>query len=632
MKAQEALKKYWGHNQFRPLQEEIIQSVLDGQDTLALLPTGGGKSICFQIPGLLTEGITIVISPLVALIKDQVQALKKINIEATCIVAGMSKKAIDITLDNCIYGKIKFLYVAPERLTSDLFIARLQKMKVNLVVVDEAHCISQWGYDFRPSYLNISSIRKHTPNAPIIAVTATATKKVVEDIQNKLELINPQLYQKSFRRDNISLVVRKEEDKLKHLMHVLKNIKGSGIIYMQSRNGTKQLSDLINKNEFNSDYYHAGLSAKDRNKKQERWMSGECPIMVSTNAFGMGIDKDNVRFVIHMSLPESLESFYQEAGRAGRDGKNSFSVVIYTKNDVDLLRQRVEQNYPDVETIRRTYQGIGNYLQLAIGSGEGQQFELNISDFTTAFKIKPIDAFNSIKILEREGYLASTLDAEDSKIKMMVSKDELQGFQSNHNRYNDILKIVLRSYTGVFDEFIRIDESDIANKFDANRDEVIYLLTKLDKHQVITYSQRSELPQIAFVPCRLDPQNVNLSKKNYAKRKQMALNQMESVIRYVENADNCRNEILLNYFDEETPDSCGKCDVCLAEKNVEMDASEIQKIRRLIISNLLSNPRTLEQVVDGLEEVSKNKTLEVVSNMLDNDVIFYDDDRNLQIN
>lgn len=402
------LAKYWGYHSFRPLQEEIITSVLQGNDTLALLPTGGGKSVCFQVPALVQEGVCIVISPLIALMKDQVDNLQKKGISAIAITSAMHKREIDIAFDNCVYGNIKFLYLSPERLITPIAQARIQKMKVSLIAVDEAHCISQWGYDFRPSYLEIAKLRELQPKVPVLALTATATPEVVKDIQEKLRFKKANVLQKSFERKNLAYVVIGEEDKLSRLLKVVNNVGGTGVVYVRNRKKTQEVAAFLQKNKIPADFYHAGLTPGERSQKQDSWIKNKTRVIVATNAFGMGIDKPDVRFVVHLDLPDSLEAYFQEAGRAGRDEGKAYAVMLYNEADINDLKSNVEMSFPSVEEIRQTYQALANYYQLAVGSGEGAAFDFDISELCRNYKLEPVTVFNSIRFLEKEGYISAT--------------------------------------------------------------------------------------------------------------------------------------------------------------------------------------------------------------------------------
>ncbi|HOO10614.1 MAG TPA: ATP-dependent DNA helicase RecQ, partial [Cyclobacteriaceae bacterium] len=454
------LRQYWGYDRFRPPQEDIINHVLAGKDTLALLPTGGGKSICFQVPALLMEGVCLVVTPLIALMEDQVGQLRGRGIEAIAVHSGMGRSEIDVALDNCAYGKIKFLYLSPERIQTEMFQARIQKVPVCLIAVDEAHCISHWGYDFRPSYLLISDLREWKPDVPVMALTATATKKVREDIVDKLALRNPGIYAKGYARENLSFVARKTENKEKQLLRVVQKVKGAAIVYVRSRRAAEKLSEWLTRNGVDATFYHAGLDYRQRNEHQRRWVEGEARVVVATNAFGMGIDKANVRTVVHMDIPETLEAYYQEAGRAGRDGKRSYAVVVYHPIDVKAVREKVGQSQPDAEVLKNTYQALSNYLQLAEGSAMGESFNFDLSAFCDRFGLKPITTFAALKKLEEQGFIQLNEGFHrPSKVHFLVGKKKLYEFQVANGHFDQLIKGLLRLYGGeLFSSYVSVSE------------------------------------------------------------------------------------------------------------------------------------------------------------------------------
>ena len=470
----EILEKYWGYRSFRPSQEEIINSVLNGTDALALLPTGGGKSICFQVPGLAMDGICVVVSPLIALMKDQVENLTKKGIKAIAITSAMHKREIDIALDNCVHGNVKFLYLSPERLETEIVKVRLQKMNVNLIAIDESHCISQWGYDFRPSYLKIELLREILPKVPFLALTATATKEVVVDIQEKLRFKKKNVIQQSFERKNIAYILLNEEDKLARLLKIAQKVSGSGIVYVRNRKKTQDIANYLRSNKISADFYHAGLDSKTRDIKQSEWVNNKTRVIVCTNAFGMGIDKPDVRFVVHIDLPDSLEAYFQEAGRAGRDEQKAFAILLYNNGDKIELNRNVENSFPEMDAIRQTYQALANYYQIPSGSGLGTTFSFDISAFCDNYKLQAITVFNSLKFIEREGYiLLSDAFFQAARLKLEVSRDDLYKFQISNPAFDVFIKLLLRNYAGLFDNFEKINEYDLAKKLKLKQNEVI---------------------------------------------------------------------------------------------------------------------------------------------------------------
>ena len=615
------LKQYWGYDSFRPMQENIINSVLEGNDTLALLPTGGGKSICFQIPALANEGICVVISPLIALMKDQVFNLKKRGVNAAAIYSGMSKREIDILLDNCIYGDIKFLYVSPERLTTELFIARFQKMNVNLIAVDESHCISQWGYDFRPSYLQIPDIRQYFPDVPIMALTATATPEVVVDIQEKLEFNTPNVLQKSFERKNIAYVVQEEEDKHGRLLKIVNKVPGSGVVYVRNRRKTEEIAVFLQKNGVHADFYHAGLDSNMRDTKQEAWINNKIRIIVSTNAFGMGIDKSDVRFVVHLDMTDSLEAYFQEAGRGGRDEKKAYAVQLYSKSDIITFKEQTQKSFPPLDTIKTVYQALGSYFQLAVGSGKEETFTFNSSDFCAKFKFNTIEVYNSLKHIEKEGYITVSESVyEPSKLKFIVGRQDIQSYQENNSTLSNFIKVILRSYSGIFDAYKVIKEGEIASRCGIRFEQAKNLLELLQKQKVIDYLPQSSNPKIYYNIERLSNDNFRLSKKNYEDRKKITIARMNSVINYVTHPSQCRSRILLSYFGEKETDKCGQCDVCLKEKRENLATNEFNQ-QQNAIKSALKETLTLNQLIGSLPKFSEKKLVKTIQWLMDNDRI-----------
>ncbi len=620
MPTRNILVKYWGFSSFRPMQEEIINSVLEGNDTLALLPTGGGKSICFQVPVMVSEGICIVITPLIALMKDQVENLKSRGIKAVAIYSGMHRNEIDIAFNNCVYGDVKFLYISPERLGTQNLRENIKKMNVNLLAVDEAHCISQWGYDFRPPYLKIAEIRQIIPNVPVLALTATATPEVVKDIQAKLEFKQENVFQKSFERKNLTYVVIKEEDKLNRLLKIASKIKGTGIIYVRNRRKTREISDFLNKNKIRADYYHAGLEQKIRDKKQNAWMKGDSRIIVSTNAFGMGIDKSNVRFVIHLDLPDCIEAYFQEAGRAGRDEKQSYAILLYEQADIINAKNNLLTAYPDIDKIKSIYQALGNYFQLAVGSGKDVSFDFEINDFSNNYKFPPLIVYNALKFLEKEGYilLNETVNSP-SRIHFIVNKEDLYRFQVENLYYDNFIKLILRSYSGVFSDFVKISETEIANRSGMKSENVFKFLKKLHQLNILTYIPRKNKPQLLYTRERIDKKDLLISKENYKDRKNAAKKRLQAVIDYVSSINKCRSQLLLAYFGETGSKRCGKCDVCLKRNKIEINELEFNIILEKIKPILKDKPVSVTEIVDTVKGVNEDKVIKVIQWLKDND-------------
>ncbi|MEO8795809.1 MAG: ATP-dependent DNA helicase RecQ, partial [Daejeonella sp.] len=617
MSIQQVLKQYWGFSEFRPLQEEIIQSVLNGKDTLALMPTGGGKSICFQVPALLNPGICIVVSPLIALMKDQVENLKEKGIKAIAIISGMGKREVDILLDNCIYGDIKFLYLSPERLLSELVRERIRHMNVNLIAVDEAHCISQWGYDFRPPYLHLNELRELHPKVPVLALTATATQRVILDICEKLHFKNFEIFRKSFERKNLGYVVFNQDDKFRKLIAVAKNIQGTGIVYVRNRRETQEVARQLNMQGISADFYHAGLDTPLRMKKQMDWKNGGIRIMVATNAFGMGIDKADVRFVVHLDLPESLEAYYQEAGRGGRDEKKAFAVLLYNSADKFQLQKKLEQSFPSVEEIKQIYHQLGNYFQLAYGAGDGLSLEFDVADFCVRFKLDAIRTLNALKFLERDEYIALSESVFlPSRIQIIVGQEDLYHYQIEHAESDHLIKTLLRSYGGIFDHFVPVKEAELSARSNIGRAELKMKLEKLQKDLILNYLPQTDKPQLTYLKPRVDSQHLFINGKHIAERQELFKQQIESVIAYAE-VDVCRSKQLLNYFDEPNATICGVCDVCLAEKRLGKLGMIEETIIEEILAVLKVEKLLLNDLVSSIRSGNENEKLAVIRNLLD---------------
>jgi ATP-dependent DNA helicase RecQ len=617
MNETEVLKRYWGYTSFRPMQLDIIQSVLDGKDTMALLPTGGGKSVCFQVPAMVREGICIVVSPLVALMKDQVENLKAKGINAVAIYAGMGKREIDILLDNCIYGPVKFLYLSPERLLSDLVRTRISYMNVNLFAIDEAHCISQWGYDFRPPYLQLASLRELHPDVPFIALTATATQFVRKDIVEKLELKDPAIYVQSFARKNLSYVVFDLEDKYKKLIGIIKNVRGSGLVYVRNRRETVDVSSFLQRNGIAADFYHAGVASDLRSAKQEAWKNNKLSVMVATNAFGMGIDKPDVRFVVHLDLPESLEAYYQEAGRAGRDERRSFAVLLANESDRIALKAKYTDSFPSVEEIKKTYHYLGSYYQLAYGAGEGVSFSFDLADFCKKFKLGIIKTMGAMKFLEHDGYLTLSENIFlPSRLMFTAGNEDVYRFQIENSGYDPLIKTILRSYGGLFDHYGAIVESDIATKIGVSYHDVVRLLNNLQDQGLLSYLPKSDQPQLQFLAARVDQLHLDTDVKYIELRKKILAEQISAVLSYAATPV-CRSIQLLTYFDEPNAAQCGVCDICLAAKRNEDRAELTDKIDFEIATLLQTHNHSLDDLVTEIKTGSDQEKLNQIRRLLD---------------
>lgn len=620
------LSKYWKHNQFRPLQREIINSLLAGKDTLALLPTGGGKSICFQVPAMKLDGICIVISPLIALMKDQVENLKQRGIEAVAIFSGMSREEIDRHLDNCIHGTIKFLYVSPERVQTELFRERFIQMNVSFIAVDEAHCISQWGYDFRPPYLQIANLRELKPDVAIMALTATATPVVKDDIMQRLNFRKPyEVFQRTFARDNLSFVVRKSERKDQKLLEVLQKIQGSVIIYARSRKVTEELAAWLIRKNFSAGYYHAGLSFDDRTKQQEEWIKNKTRIMVATNAFGMGIDKPDVRMVIHLDLPENLEAYYQEAGRAGRDEKHAYAVVIYQDADIETLQKKVHQSLPELSYLKHIYQCLANYYQLAMGSGANESFDFDIHEFSSRFTLHQAEVYSALKKLEEEGLIQfSESFYSPSKIYVPVDKVKLYEFQIANIKFEPLLKTIFRLYGGqLFHSFVKVSESLIAKALQLSVSDVKQQLRQLNELRLIVYEPIKDQPQLTFLIPRQDADKLPIDRERLESRRKLILSKMESMKEFVVANHRCRMQLIQNYFGEDTYAVCGKCDVCVDQKKKE-NQKETSKIHQEIITVLRDRSRSIDELEQIISPDDTALFVDIVREMVDGDVLEYD--------
>ena len=633
MTAHDVLKSVFGHEHFRPAQEDIVKNVLVGRDTLAILPTGGGKSVCYQVPGLMMEGICLVITPLIALMHDQVRQLQSRGVKAEAIHSGLTKREIDITLDNCIYGAIKFLYISPERIQSPLFQERLSRMQVNLIAVDEAHCISQWGYDFRPSYLEIASIREYLSQpAPFLAVTASATPPVKKDIVGQLMLENVKIFQRSFSRPNLSYAVRTEEDKDKKLLEILTNVPGSAIVYVRSRKGTQEIARMLVQRGIQTTFYHAGLTADLRSERQHDWISGRTRVMVATNAFGMGIDKPDVRVVVHYEIPPDMESYYQEAGRAGRDGQKAYAVLLYHALDGELMRKQVELQHPSTEYLKKVYQALSNYLKLAVGSGMEQSFDFDLTRFCEVFNLEPMKAYHALKRLEEQGLIQLNEGFySPSRLMFMVNKTDLYKYEIAHAKLEPYIKVLLRLYGGeLMSHFINIQETRVATALSTGLSQVTDALRQLHEEEIVTYDPRKEMPQIFFLQPRQDITRMTLDAGRILERRENALEKMKVMEAYVTHDQMCRSLFISHYFGEEKSHPCGVCDICIERKHA-ITVADDRRMHDHILDMLKGESQTVETLVGQFGPDDEKKVLEVIRVLLDEGNISYTKDWKLSL-
>lgn len=620
------LEKYWGYSAFRPLQEEIIRSVYEGKDTLGLMPTGGGKSITFQVPALAMEGICIVVTPLIALMKDQVDNLRRVGIKATTIYAGMSRQEIITQLENCIFGGYKFLYVSPERLSTEIFQQKLQAMKVCLLVIDESHCISQWGYDFRPSYLRIAEVRKLLPEVPVLALTASATPEVVNDIQERLCFRQKNVSQKSFSRPNLAYIVRHTDDKLQMMIHILQRVPGSAIVYVRNRQRTKEIAERLREAGISAHYFHAGLHRDEKQLRQNQWKQDECRVMVSTNAFGMGIDKPNVRLVVHWDIPGSLEEYYQEAGRAGRDGQKAYAVALCSSNDPAKLKRRLTDEFPPKEFISRVYEALGNYYQIAVGYGLHTVHDFMLNDFCRAYKFPMLPAHHALKILELSGYIEYTEEIDNaSRLLFTITKEELYRYRGSDKRTDDILQVILRSYTGLFADYVFIDETLIASRAGVTPHEVYETLVALSKFRMVHYIPHKRVPMIIFTQTREEPGRIMIPRAAYEERRERAASRMEYVLNYITGMKQCRTRMLVSYFGEKGAEPCGCCDVCLSRHASGLHQWEFETIRQRLVDQLAEGRQSVLSLLEVLP-FTREKLLAVVRFLADHDPHFLVED------
>jgi ATP-dependent DNA helicase RecQ len=626
----ETLARYWGFTSFRPLQEEIIESVVSGKDVVGLLPTGGGKSVTYQVPPVAAEGLCLVITPLIALMKDQVARLKTMNIKAMAIHSGMTREEVEISLDNCLYGDYRLLYVSPERLQTPLFRARLPRFNFTLVAIDEAHCISQWGYDFRPSYLNIAEIRDlMSEEVPFLALTATATPRVVDDIISRLRMKDPKVLRTSFRRSNITYIVREIEDKSAYVLQSLKKEQGSGIIYVSSRKRSKEVAELLVSNQIKADFYHAGLPQELRDRKQTSWSTGVTRVIVATNAFGMGIDKADVRFVIHWDCPDSIEAYYQESGRAGRDGKPSFAVLLWSQDEKKKLADSVRIKFPPVEKIKDVYDALGNFYQLPVGSGKNSVYDFDLWKFVTAFRFSVTETYNSLSFLQKEGYLEFTDEINNpSRVHFIVSRDDLYKFQVANEEYDRFIKLLLRTYSGMFSEFVPVNEETLASRSGLTREAIYQYLLRLSSQGIIHFIPGKKSPLVIFTEERLGRSHLRISPEIYLKVKENYIERVEKITEYADSKTRCRPAFLTGYFGEETG-RCGLCDTCQERNELELSKYEfdiiIDKIKELVGENPL-RPEELEAQM----ELPREKSIRVIRWLLDHEKLVYDEDHRLE--
>lgn len=615
------LKQYWGYDNFRGIQEDIIRSIGEGRDTLGLMPTGGGKSITFQVPALAQEGLCLVITPLIALMKDQVRNLRERGIKATAIYSGMTREEIVIALENCIFGNYKFLYVSPERLDTEIFQIKLRSMHVSLITVDESHCISQWGYDFRPAYLKIADIRQLLPGVPVIALTATATPEVVSDIQQRLQFRQENVFRMSFERKNLAYVVRHTEDKESELLHILQRVNGSGIVYTRNRKKTKEISLFLNRNHITATFYHAGLKDETKDSRQKAWLKGEFRVMVATNAFGMGIDKPDVRVVIHADVPDSPEAYFQEAGRAGRDGMKAYAVLLFCARDKITLKQRVSDTFPEKSYIRKIYEDINFYYQMAMGDGRGCTFAFNIDEFCRNFKHFPVQTDSALKILTRAGYLEYTDEQDNvSRIMFTITKEELYRIREQSEYTEKLIRILLRSYTGLFTDYAYISEDNLSTRSGLSKQQIYETLLSLSRQHILHYIPAKKTPYIIYTRERQETERVYLSKEVYEDRKESYVQRINAMIEYAESENRCRSRMLLRYFGEKNEHNCGQCDVCLQQHQSGLKSGEFEAISQQLQALLKENPLSLQEIKDKMQ-VPENHLMKVVSYLVSEEII-----------
>ncbi len=624
------LKKYWGFDEFRTVQAQVIESIVSAKDTVALMPTGGGKSITFQVPALAMDGTCLVITPLISLMNDQVERLKKMNIKAAAIHSGLSQHEMKVVLDNTMYGAYKLVYLSPERLLNELFRNRLKHTKVSFVAIDEAHCISQWGYDFRPSYLAIAGIRELMPEVAFLALTATATPEVVEDIQLKLKFRSKHVIKTDFHRQNLTYFVRQTESKISDLVKVVHSIKGTGVVYVRSRRKAKEFAEHLRHEGIIADYYHAGLNYDLRLQKQQFWMEDRTRVMVATNAFGMGIDKADVRFVVHIDMPNAPEEYFQEAGRAGRDGKRAFAVLLSGSRDKHQMKKRLADTFPELDAIKKTYQALCNYLQVPIGGGKGVAFDFKLSNFVRAYNFNSVQAFNALKILEQQGYIELVSEMQNaSRVFFDIKRDDLYNFQVKNSKFDGFIKLLLRSYTGLFSDYVSVNEETLAKRAGLTRDMVYEFFVRLSKMGVIKYIPGKRSAMLVFLEERLPDKSIYISAENYGHRKERFEKRLNSMLHYAFSMEKCRSEILLNYFGQEDTTPCGHCDYCKNKEQV-LTPEDQQKLKKEILQHLILEPLLPDELQRQINTKPEFLSI-VVRLLLDEEQIRYNEDGKIEI-
>lgn len=622
---QSILQKYWGYPDFRGIQQEIIESIGQGKDTLGLMPTGGGKSITFQVPALAMDGVCLVVTPLIALMKDQVQNLRKRGIMAAAIYSGMTRPEIVTTLENCIFGQTKLLYISPERLASELFQTKLRHIKVSFITVDEAHCISQWGYDFRPSYLNIADIKKLKPSAPILALTATATPAVIDDIQERLQFKEKNVFKMSFERKNLTYVVRPTIDKDAEMIHILESVKGSAIVYVRSRKRTKEISDLLEANGIPSTFYHAGLTHSTKDIRQQRWHNDETRVMVATNAFGMGIDKPDVRMVIHYDSPDSIEAYFQEAGRAGRDGKRAYAVLLYDKRDTQKLIKRIDTNFPPKDYIIKVYEDLAYYYQIAAGSGYGHTFSFEIEKFCHIFKHYPLQAHSALVILARAQYIEYETDPESrARLMFLLNRNELYRLDDLTQQEDALITALLRLYGSLFVDYTFIDLGLVADYSQIPQQEIYLMLKSLSQRRILHFIPESKTPYITYTKNRELPEHMVISKEVYEDRKEEFTKRINAMIAYANDTTTCRSKMLLNYFGEKQDHDCGRCDVCLDNNTNQVAEEKIDPVKHQIL-NLLADKTPHHITEIARLTLPREQVIAALQALLDEEILIKED-------